>query len=173
MDAVDQYVSQWKSVKPELDVSPMAVMGRLHRCAALVDVRLDQVFREHGMQAWEFDVLASLRRAGEPFELTPGALDRMTMMTSGTTTHRLKRLEDKGLVTRTPDPADRRVVRVRLTAAGRELFDAVHPAHLDNERGILDRLAPEDRAALLQGLTALAAALGDAAVPVPTPEEHA
>ncbi len=172
MDAVESYLCQWAQVKPALDVTPMAIMGRLHRCAALVDAQLDDVFRESGMQAWEFDVLASLRRAGEPYELTPGRLDRMTMMTSGTTTHRLSRLEKRGLVTRTRDAQDRRVVRVRLTEEGLALFDRVHPMHLDNERAMLDRLDPEDRESLLRGLTALAKALGDRPVDTKSPTEE-
>lgn len=172
MDAVERYLAQWAAERPDLDVAPMATMGRLHRCATLVDGLLDQVFHAHGIQAWEFDVMAALRRSGAPYELTPGQLDRQTMMTSGSTTHRLKRLEERGLVTRTPDARDRRVVRVRLTGAGRELFDRVHPVHVDNERDILDRLDPADRAALLRGLTALSEALGDHATDASsTPEE--
>ncbi len=159
MDAVARYLAQWAAVKPGLDVAPMAIMGRLHRSAALVEARLDTVFHAHGVQGWEFDVMAALRRAGEPYELTPGRLDRETMMTSGTTTHRLKRLEQRGLVSRRTDADDRRVVHVRLTAQGLALFDRVHPAHVENERAILDRLDPADREALLRGLAALSEAL--------------
>ncbi|MFW2514267.1 MarR family winged helix-turn-helix transcriptional regulator [Demequina sp. SO4-13] len=130
--------------------------------AALIQSRLDAVFGEHDLQSWEFDVLASLRRSGEPYSLTAGELDRTMMITSGTTTHRITRLEARGFVERLRDDEDRRVVHVRLTDQGRAACDAVHGAHMDNERAILERMSDSDRDKLTEGLVALAEALGDA-----------
>lgn len=163
MDAVDYYVSQWQRERPDLDVSPMEVIGRLSRLAILVQERLDVVFADHGLQSWEFDVLATLRRAGQPYELSPGELNRTMMITSGTTTHRISKLEQRGFVTRNTDETDRRVVRVRLTDHGRDVFDRCHAAHLTNEAHILELVTPASRERLLAGLKALAEALGDKA----------
>ena len=161
MDAVEYFIQQWGEERPEFDVAPMATIGRLSRMAALVQDRLDAVFAQHDLQSWEFDVLASLRRSGEPYSLTAGELDRTMMITSGTTTHRITRLEARGFVERVRDEDDRRVVHVILTDAGRVVCDAVHQAHIANERAILDLMGAEDRARLTDGLTALAEALGD------------
>ena len=161
MDAVGSFIQQWRDERPEVDVTPMATIGRLSRMASLVQDRLDAVFAQHDLQAWEFDVLASLRRSGEPYSLTAGELDRTMMITSGTTTHRITRLEARGFVQRVRDEDDRRVVHVILTDAGRTVCDAAHQAHIDNERAILELMADDDRARLTDGLTALAEALGD------------
>lgn len=168
-DAVDQYIAQWAHERPGLDVSPMAIVGRVSRLAAHLQTRLDRVFAEFGLQSWEFDVMATLVRSGAPYELTPGDLDRTMMITSGTTTHRIVKLEHRGFVTRRRDDDDRRVVRVRLTDSGRQIFDAAHVAHLDNERRLLEPLADEDRVQLLRGLRALSVALGDVPSDVRTP----
>ncbi|MFN3866213.1 MAG: MarR family winged helix-turn-helix transcriptional regulator [Demequina sp.] len=162
MDAVEYFMRQWAGERPELDVTPMATVGRLSRMAVLVQARLDAVFAEHDLQSWEFDVLASLRRSGEPYSLTAGELDRTMMITSGTTTHRITRLEARGFVERVRDQDDRRVVHVRLTEQGRRACDAVHGAHLENERAVLALMGDQDRAKLTEGLVALAKALGDA-----------
>lgn len=162
MDAVEYFMSQWAEERPELDVTPMATIGRLSRMAALIQERIDGVFAQHDLQSWEFDVLASLRRSGEPYSLTAGELDRTMMITSGTTTHRITRLEARGFVERVRDENDRRVVHVRLTDDGRRACDAVHGVHLDNERAILALMSDDDRVRLTDGLIALAEALGDA-----------
>jgi DNA-binding MarR family transcriptional regulator len=163
MDAVDYFVSQWRRERPNVDVSPMEVIGRLSRLAALVQERLDVVFAQHGLQSWEFDVLATLRRSGPPYELTPGELDRTMMISSGTTTHRISKLEQRGFVTRSKDHDDRRVVRVRLTDTGRDVFDACHKAHLENESRILAQMDDDAVAQLREGLKALSASVGDRA----------
>jgi len=163
MDSVERVIQQWATERPELDVSGLEVIGRLSKLGTLVQARLDEVFAEFGLQGWEFDVLATLRRAGEPYELTPGELDKTLIITSGTTTHRLKKLEARGLVERRPDAADGRVVRVRLTEAGFAVQAAAHDAHAANELEILAPLSMGDRKALERGLIALAAALGDSA----------
>lgn len=161
MDAVEYFMGQWAGERPDLDVTPMATIGRLSRMAALVQDRLDAVFAEYDLQSWEFDVLASLRRSGEPYSLTAGELDRTMMITSGTTTHRITRLEARGFVARERDEDDRRVVHVRLTESGRHACDRVHDAHMDNERKILALMSDSDRGKLSAGLAALADALGD------------
>lgn len=159
-DPVDAYLAQWATERPGLDVSPMAIIGRVSRLANVLQARLDEVFAEHELQSWEFDVMATLVRSGAPHELTPGQLDRSMMISSGTTTHRIAKLEQRGFVTRRRDEEDGRVVRVRLTDAGRDVFDAALVAHLDNERKILEPLATKDRDDLLNGLRALSGALG-------------
>jgi DNA-binding MarR family transcriptional regulator len=158
-DQVDTFIAQWAQERPDLDVSPLAIIGRISRLAIELQVRLDRVFAEFDLQSWEFDVMATLVRSGAPHELTPGELDRTMMITSGTTTHRISKLEARGYVTRRRDDEDRRVVRVRLTDAGRGVFDATHVAHMANERATLEPLAPADREKLLVGLRALSAAL--------------
>ncbi|MFV0285984.1 MAG: MarR family winged helix-turn-helix transcriptional regulator [Demequina sp.] len=161
-DAVDAFYEAWRRERPDLDLEAFPIIGRLSRFADLVQDRLDAVFAEHGLQSWEFDVLAALRRAGVPYELTPGELDRALLISSGTTTHRVQRLEQRGFVTRRRDEADRRVVRVRLTEEGRAVQSTAHAAHAANESRILAGLAPGEREALLAGLLALGRELGDA-----------
>jgi len=158
-DAVDTYIAQWARERPHMDMSPMAIIGRLSRLAVQLQLRLDRVFAEFGLQSWEFDVMATLVRSGEPHELTPGELDRTMMISSGTTTHRISKLEQRGFVTRRRDGDDKRVVRVRLTDAGREVFDAAHVAHMVNERAILAPMSDEDRTGLLKGLKSLLSAV--------------
>lgn len=161
MDAVDHFLGQWGRERPDVDVSPMAVIGRISRLAVVIQARLDEVFAEHGLQAWEFDVLATLRRSGPPYSLTAGDLDRSMMISSGTTTHRITALERRGFVTRTRRDDDRRVVDVALTSQGHEVFDAAHAAHLDNQRRILSGLNTAQRRSIGDGLRTLAEQLGD------------
>ena len=163
VDSVSRIIEQWRSERPDLDLSALEVIGRLSKLASMVQVKLDAVFADFGLQGWEFDVLATLRRSGEPYELTPGELDRALIISSGTTTHRIKRLEERGFVTRTPDAEDGRVVRVRLTDAGFAVQAAAHDAHAANELRILETLGRAEREQLTSGLIALADALGDAA----------
>lgn len=161
MDAVDFFMEQWKRERPEVDIGPVAMFGRLARLSGMVQERLDAVFAEHGLRAWEFDVLATLRRSGPPYSLTPGELDRAQLITSGTTTHRITGLEARGFVQRVRDEEDRRVVHVQLTPEGRQVFDAAHDAHMANEHAILGLMDTRDRDNLIAGLAALADALGD------------
>lgn len=118
MDKVDLILEQWAREMPALDVGPMGVIGRLNRCAALMRRRLDAKFEEFGLSNWEFDVLATLRRSGAPHQLAPTALFSQLMVTSGTMTHRLQRLEAQGWVSRAPNPADARSLLVQLSPAG-------------------------------------------------------
>jgi DNA-binding MarR family transcriptional regulator len=158
-DHVDDILRQWNRERPDVDVSAMAVIGRISRLERLISARLDQVFKEHGLEAWEFDVLATLRRSGSPFELSAGQLLNAMMITSGTMTNRIDRLEHRGFVRRRKDPADGRVVLVGLTPAGRRRVDAALEAHAANELNIISSLSPRDRTELTRMLRRLHLAL--------------
>ncbi|SDN47381.1 MarR family winged helix-turn-helix transcriptional regulator [Allokutzneria albata] len=140
-DHVDQVLAQWAEQRPDLDVSPMAVIGRLSRAALGVGAELKRVFAEHDLDRASFDVLATLRRNGPERCMTPAELTRSAMVTSGAITQRLDRLQSRRLVSRTPSDTDGRVVLVRLTQEGRELIDRVLPDHVENERRILSGLS--------------------------------
>jgi Transcriptional regulators len=147
-DEVDRIVESWNRERPDLDVTPMAVLSRVTRLAWHVERARRAAFAEHGLEAFEFDVLVALRRSGEPHELSPGQLAEATLVTSGTMTNRLDRLERHGLVRRLPDPRDGRAVRVRLTAAGRSRADAALVDLLERERVLLAGLTERQRATL-------------------------
>ena len=117
-DEVDRLVAAWRRERPDLDVEPLEVLSRVSRLARHLDRARRLAFAEHSLEPWEFDVLTSLRRAGAPYQLSPGQLLTQTLVTSGTMTNRIDRLAKKGLVERLPDPSDRRGVLVRLTARG-------------------------------------------------------
>ncbi len=152
-DHVDGIITEWRRERPDLDVSPIGVIGRLHRLALALTEQLSIVYREHGLSEGEFDVLAALRRAGEPFERAPGDLAQHTMVTSGAMTKRVDRLEEAGLVTRRVSQADGRGRVIALTAAGRERIDRAFEAHVANEHRLLVTLDPADRAAIEPILT--------------------
>jgi len=153
-------VEQWRKERPDLDVSPMAVLGALSEAANLSRERLATVFARFGLQSGEFDVLATLRRSGAPYALTPTALYEATMVTSGAITARLDRLEKAGLISRAPHPADRRGVIVQLTERGKALIDEAVTAHVANEHRILAGLTPEEREVLAGLLAKLVGSLG-------------
>ncbi|MBD8868218.1 MarR family winged helix-turn-helix transcriptional regulator [Nocardioides donggukensis] len=159
-DHVSRIMAQWQRERPDLDVSPMAVIGRLHRLAAALDAELRTVFAAEGLSDGEFDLLATLRRAGDPFELTPGEIAASTMVTSGAVTKRVDRLARAGLVARAPSASDGRSRRVRLTAEGRTLVDRVLERHLANERRLLLGLDGRQRAQLARLLEEWGRALG-------------
>ncbi|WP_026414373.1 MarR family winged helix-turn-helix transcriptional regulator [Actinomadura oligospora] len=147
-DEVDRLVESWHTERPDLDVSPLLVLSRVSRLARHLDRARRATFAEHDLESWEFDVLTALRRAGAPYELSPGRLLRATLVTSGTMTNRIDRLTAAGLVERHPDPADKRGVLVRLTDAGRTRVDAAFSALLEREHAILEALTPGDRETL-------------------------
>jgi DNA-binding MarR family transcriptional regulator len=153
-DHVARIQAEWARERPDVDVGPQGVIGRLHRLAALLTEQLCLVYRRHGLNEGEFDVLAALRRAGEPFERAPGELAAFTMVTTGAMTKRLDRLERDGLVTRRRSAEDGRGRVIALTGAGRELFDRAFTDHMRNERRMLDELAPDEAAHLEALLTA-------------------
>jgi DNA-binding MarR family transcriptional regulator len=159
-DEVDEIVAAWRRERADLDVAPLEVLSRISRLADVLDERRAEAFVEHGLQAHEFDVLAALRRSGDPFELTAGELCALTYVTSGTMTSRLDRLTARKLVSRHPDPADGRIVRVRLTATGRRRLDAAFSALVDSERQLLAALADDRHAELVDALRELLEAAG-------------
>ncbi len=154
-DEVDELVQAWHRERDDLDLAPVEVFSRISRLARLLDKARGDAFTAHAIETWEFDVLAALRRAGRPYQLTPGALLTQTMVTSGTMTNRVDRLAQRGLVERSPDPSDRRGVLVRLTPVGKRAVDGAFETLLESERDLLSDLAPVDRsqlAALLKQL---------------------
>ncbi|WP_112238073.1 MarR family winged helix-turn-helix transcriptional regulator [Kribbella monticola] len=160
-DHVDLVLAQWSERRPDLDASPMAVMGRLKRLATLVDGELRRNFAAHDLDSASFDVLATLRRSNAEHSLTPAGLMRSSMVTSGAITQRLDRLEARGLVTRKPSETDGRGVQVTLTKAGLDLIDAVLPAHVATEDRLLAGLSTEERTQLADSLRTLLESLGD------------
>ncbi len=156
-DEVDRLVEAWSRERGDLDLSPMQVLSRVSRLGHHLDRARRQAFTEHGIEAWEFDVLAALRRAGAPYELSPGRLLRETLVTSGTMTNRVDRLAARGFVERLPDPSDRRGVLVRLTAAGRATVDGALAGLLARERDLLSGLGAGDQKRLADLLRALVA----------------
>jgi DNA-binding MarR family transcriptional regulator len=154
-DEVDRIVEAWQRERPDLDVTPLTILSRVLRLARHLDLARGQAFAQHDLEGWGFDVLSALRRAGAPYELSPGQLVAQTLVTSGTMTNRVDRLAARGLVSRGPDPSDRRGVKVRLTAAGRTVVDAAMADLLDRERILLNQLPAAERdhlAELLRGL---------------------
>lgn len=141
-DEVDRIVDAWRAERPDLDASPMLVLSRVTRLARRLDLERRAAFASHDLEPWEFDVLSSLRRAGAPYELTPGALMNELLVSSGTMTNRIDRLEREGLVSRSPAPDDRRAVLVSLTPTGKERVDEALISLLACERQILSALDP-------------------------------
>lgn len=160
-DHVDLVLRQWAAQRPDLDVSPMAVIGRLSRVSLLISAQLRATFAAHGLDPASFDVLATLRRSASPHQLTPSELMRSSMVTSGAITQRLDRLEGRGLVTRTPSESDGRGVLVALTGEGRALIDRALPDHVDTENRLLAGLTDTRRDALADTLRELLVSLGD------------
>ena len=148
-DRVAQIMAEWARERPDLDIAPQGVIGRLHRLANHLTDDLVVVYREFGLAEGEFDVLATLRRAGAPYERTAGELAASTMVTTGAMTKRIDRLEARGLLTRRQSDTDGRGRVIALTAAGRDLIDRAFTAHLANERRLIDEaLSPADADAL-------------------------
>ena len=158
-DAVDAMLEQWERERPDLDVSATGILGRISRIAALVDHAMDRVFQPHGLTGGDFVVLAALRRSGTPYKLTPTALSRSMMVSSGGTTKRLDRLEARRLIRRDPDPADRRGTLVTLTNDGLATIDMVASEHAQNEKRLVATLSPNQRKTLTRLLRELLLAL--------------
>jgi DNA-binding MarR family transcriptional regulator len=156
-DEVDELIEAWERERSDLDLAPVAVFSRISRLSRHLDLARREAFTAHGIELWEFDVLAALRRAGAPYELSPGRLLRETLVTSGTMTNRVDRLAARGLVERNPDPDDRRGVIVRLTAEGKATVDGSFEALLAAEAELLDDLPAGERKRLAQLLRRLLA----------------
>lgn len=154
-DGVDEILEQWRRERPDLDPSPIGVVGRISRLAREIEQRLEPVYREHGLEAGWHDILATLRRSGPPYRLRPTELTGATMLTSSGTTKRLDKLEQAGLIARTPDPDDRRGTLITLTGEGRRVIDATTAAHWDNERRILAGLRDAEQRRLAELLRKL------------------
>jgi DNA-binding MarR family transcriptional regulator len=142
-DEVDRLIAAWKRERPDLDLSPLAVLSRITRIARHLDIARRDAFGD--LENWGFDVLAALRRAGEPHQLSPGQLMQETMVTSGTMTNRLDRLEELQLITREQDPADGRGSLVTLTKSGMRAVDSALEGLLENERELLGTLSASER----------------------------
>ncbi len=156
-DEVDALVEAWERERSDLDLGPVEVFSRISRLARHLDLARRDAFNEHEIESWEFDVLAALRRAGAPYELSPGRLLRETLVTSGTMTNRVDRLAGRNLVERLPDPKDRRGVLVRLTPEGKVAVDGAFGALLAAETGLIAALQPEDQTMLASLLRTLLA----------------
>ena len=156
-DDVDAIVEAWRRERPDLDVEPLHVFSRVSRLARLLDLDRTSAFARHELEGWEFDVLSALRRAGEPYQLSPGRLVQETLVTSGTMTNRIDRLATKGWVERLRSPTDRRGVIVRLTQVGQAAVDAAMADLLAREGELLDDMSADERAALTRALKRLLA----------------
>ncbi|MGP5015325.1 MarR family winged helix-turn-helix transcriptional regulator [Glutamicibacter ardleyensis] len=159
-DQVDRILEQWQKEKPGLDVSPMAVIGRLSRTALNIESRLAGTFERHGLDASTFDVLATLLRSGAPYWITPAELARESMISTSAVAQRLNKLEARGLVAREANPNDGRGTLVALTDTGKKLIEQALPDHLETERAILSPLSRDEQAAL----ALLLGRIGDAVV---------
>jgi DNA-binding MarR family transcriptional regulator len=156
-DEVDEIVARWRAERPDLDVAPLQVLSRVSRLARHLDRARRAAFAAQGLESWEFDVLSALRREGRPYQLSPGALLRATLVTSGTMTNRIDRLEAAGLVSRHRDPQDKRGVLVQLTVDGLKAVDAAMSELLASERMLLTGLDKDQREQLAELLRILLA----------------
>ncbi|MGH8868279.1 MAG: MarR family winged helix-turn-helix transcriptional regulator [Actinomycetes bacterium] len=154
-DEVDRLVAAWHRERPDLDVAPLEVLSRVSRLSRHLDRARRSAFAEHGLEQWEFDVLSALRRSGPPYELSPGQLLTQTLVSSGTMTNRIDRLETQRLVQRLPAPRDRRGVLVRLTARGKTRVDDALADLLARERAMLGTLGARQQDQLARLLRSL------------------
>lgn len=155
MDAIDRVVDQWLKEKPDLDTQPMAIMGRLMRIAKHMETRVAELHKRYDLKMGEFDVLATLRRSGAPYCLTPSALIESMMLTSGAMTNRLDKLERKGLISREHSKEDRRSVTVALTSAGLQLIDNLIGEHVEVQRDFIRGLGDEEKMQVNKALKVL------------------
>jgi DNA-binding MarR family transcriptional regulator len=172
-DGVDAILRQWARARPDLDASPMGVVGRVSRAARILERELTTVFAAHGLQRGEFDILATLRRASAPEGMGAGSLASSAMVTSGAITNRIDRLVAKDLVTRQVDPANRRAVRISLTPSGRRLVDTVVVEHAATEKRLLSVLDDDQQRQLAALLRQLLVGLGDVSPSGARPDEPA
>lgn len=154
-DAVDLVLAQWRVERPDVDTSPMAVLGRVARLSRLVEREMKEFLAHFDLEPGEFEVLTTLRRAGAADGLTAGAFLNAALVTAGAITNRIDRMAAKGLVLRVPDRADRRVVRIRLTDQGRERVDSMLAAHMARCATLLEPLDPPTQEAVAGALRTL------------------
>lgn len=148
LDHVDHILAQWRRERPDLDVGPMGLLGRLNRLTTHLGREVEAVLLKHGLSSSAFDVLATLRRSGSPYRLSPGDLLAMTMVSSGTMTNRIDQLEKAGLVERIHNPNDRRSVLISLTERGLAIVEEAAGAHVENQHRLVAGLSEEERATL-------------------------
>ncbi|MFG0240624.1 MAG: MarR family winged helix-turn-helix transcriptional regulator [Gimesia chilikensis] len=160
-DLIDILIRQWKTERPDLNVEPMGVVGRVLRLATRLERRVSETLKPYGLTVGGFDILATLRRAGDPQGLTPTELMEAVMLSSGAMTNRIDRLEEQGLVERRPSPNDRRSLQVLLTAEGRKVVDEAVADRLDEAEGALCGLKAEERDQLADLLRAMLQGLND------------
>ena len=149
-DSIDRIREQWKLERPDLDTHPMATVGRILRIEFLAGARMRRIFQRHGIDRGGFDVVATLRRSGKPYRMTPTALYRELVVTSGAMTNRLDALEYNGLVERHSDPHDRRGMLVELTQKGKAVVDCALEAHLEGEVEMVAHLSKEEQKSLAE-----------------------
>ncbi|KZX70737.1 transcriptional regulator [Vibrio sp. HI00D65] len=145
MDAIDRVVEQWAKEKPELETEPMAMMGRIMRIAKYMETQVADLHKTYDMKLGEFDVLATLRRSGKPYRLTPSELIGSMMLTSGAMTNRLDKLEAKGLISREHSKEDRRSVSVKLTKDGLVLIDEMMTEHVEMQKKLVKSLSASQK----------------------------
>ncbi|CAK1709279.1 MarR family winged helix-turn-helix transcriptional regulator [Vibrio sp. 10N.222.51.C8] len=145
MDAIDRVVEQWAKEKPELETEPMAMMGRIMRIAKYMETQVAELHKKYDMKLGEFDVLATLRRSGKPYRLTPSELIGSMMLTSGAMTNRLDKLEAKGLISREHSKEDRRSVSVQLTKDGLILIDQMMTEHVEMQKKLVKSLSASQK----------------------------
>ncbi|MDP9807372.1 DNA-binding MarR family transcriptional regulator [Rhizobium tibeticum] len=148
MDRVDKILAQWRKERPDLDTEAMGIMGRLNRLTTHLAREVEQVLQRHGLSSSAFDVLATLRRSGAPYRLSPGDLLSMTMVSSGTMTNRIDQLEKAGLVERVLNPDDRRSVLIALTEVGLVAVEGAAGAHVANQQRLMQAFSAEEKAEL-------------------------
>ncbi|MEW5977853.1 MAG: MarR family transcriptional regulator [Acidobacteriota bacterium] len=158
-DPISRLIDQWKRERPDLDASPMGLVGRVLRLAVLLERRVEATLARFDLTLWQFDVLATLRRSGKPYRLSPTQLMREVMLSSGAMTNRIDRLESRGLVKRCPEPADRRSVQIELTPEGKRLVDRAIAARFEEAREVTRFIGAHDRDLLERGLSRLLLAL--------------
>jgi len=154
-DDVDRIVEAWSRERPDLDISPLEVLSRVTRIAKRVDKYRREAFKASHLESWEFDVLAALRRAGAPYQLSPKSLMAETLVSSGAMTHRLRKLEARGFITRSSDPDDGRGVVVRLMPSGRDAVDLAFSTLIEAEHSLITALAHGEQAAVARALRSL------------------
>ncbi|MER7014693.1 MarR family transcriptional regulator [Saccharopolyspora sp. NPDC000359] len=162
-DAVSAVLEQWRRARPELDFTPLGVVGRIMRLSRMWDKEIKDFLAQHDLEPGEFDVLSTLRRSGEPYALTAGTFLKESLVTTGAITLRVDRMAKKGLVARVRDEVDRRSVKVQLTERGLQVIDEVLPLHLANEARLVEGLPPEERDHLAVALAAVLESCGDTA----------
>lgn len=148
MDHIDKILAQWKQERPDLEVAPMGTIGRIKRLNQHLARGMEKTWSAHGLNAASFDVLATLRRAGSPYALSPGDLMASTMVTSGTMTHRIDQLEKAGLVERIRNPDDGRGFLISLSPQGYAVIDKAITAHVETQGKLVAALTNEQRSKL-------------------------